>query len=237
MPGRGAMSFIERPGGRAPASRFPGSVLGISLIASMMWLAFELQSDEAARLWLDFWGFSPAEIVAALDRDESLRRLVSLVTAVFVHASGLHLAGNLAYLWVFGIAVERAIGHMQFLVAFLLFGALANYSVVFGSPELERTVVGASGGVSAVIGLYLGLFPSRRIGVWLPLGLFLQFARIPALLVIGSWFTLQLLYWVFGPMSGAVAWWTHVAGFLAGLVAAALLRLRGRPSSVLSRGD
>nr|WP_277347510.1 rhomboid family intramembrane serine protease [Wenzhouxiangella sp. XN79A] len=150
------------------------------------------------------------------------------MTALFVHGSGLHLGGNLAYLWVFGIPVERAIGGFRFLVAFVLLGGVANLSVVVGTPELERVVVGASGGVSAIIGLYLGLFPTRRLGVWLPLGLFLQFARIPALLVIGSWFTLQLLYWVFGPMSGAVAWWTHVAGFFAGLTTAGLFRLFGR---------
>lgn len=231
------MSFIERTGSRRTASRFPGSVLGVSMLAAMMWLAYELQSDEAAALWLDFWGFSPAEVAAVLAQNGEIRRLASLFTSLFTHSSGLHLAGNLAYLWVFGIAVERAIGHAQFVVAFVLFGALANYSVVLGSPDLARTVVGASGAVSAIIGLYLGLFPSRRIGVWLPLGLFLQFARIPALLVIGSWFTLQLLYWVFGPMSGAVAWWTHVAGFLSGLTAAALLRLRGRPAGSTLRGD
>jgi len=73
--------------------------------------------------------------------------------------------------------------------------------------------------------VYLGLFPTRRIGLWLPLGLFLQFARIPALLVIGSWFTLQVLYTVFGPMSDAVAWRTHVAGFVAGVLVALMIRL------------
>jgi len=92
-------------------------------------------------------------------------------------------------------------------------------------PELDRAVIGASGGVSAIIGIFLGLFPTRKIGLWLPLGLFLQFARIPALLVIGSWFTLQVVYTVFGPTTGAVAWWTHVAGFVTGLLAALAVRL------------
>jgi membrane associated rhomboid family serine protease len=88
----------------------------------------------------------------------------------------------------------------------------------------QTPVIGASGGVSALIGIYLGLFPVSRMGLWLPLGLYLQFARVPAILVIGSWFTLQLIYTVFGGQDGAVAWWAHIAGFVAGVVVAILLR-------------
>ena len=91
-------------------------------------------------------------------------------------------------------------------------------------PELTSPIVGASGAVSAVVGAYLGMFPSRRIGMLLPLGLYLQFARVPAILVIGSWFTLQLVYTVLGPITGVVAWWTHMAGFTLGLIFALLVR-------------
>jgi len=126
---------------------------------------------------------------------------------------------------VFGGAVERVLGSFGCLLTFALFGALANLFVALQLPELDRAVIGASGGVSAIIGIFLGLFPTRKIGLWLPLGLFLQFARIPALLVIGSWFTLQVVYTVFGPTTGAVAWWTHVAGFVTGLLAALAVRL------------
>jgi membrane associated rhomboid family serine protease len=154
------------------------------------------------------------------------QQLLGLVTALFVHAEWLHLAGNLAYLWVFGVAVERAIGHWRFLLFFfLLLGSLANLAVAWQMGDAAMPVIGASGGVSAIIGIYLGLFPNRRMGLWIPLGLFPQFVRVPALLVIGSWFILQLLYSAFGPMSGAVAWWSHVAGFIGGLAVALILRL------------
>jgi membrane associated rhomboid family serine protease len=89
---------------------------------------------------------------------------------------------------------------------------------------LDTPIIGASGAISAVVGAYLGLFPSRRIGLFLPLGLYLQFAQVPSLLVIGSWFTLQLLYTVFGPINAAVAWWTHLAGFALGLSIALMYR-------------
>lgn len=190
--------------------------------------------------WIDFWGFKPSRISELLSGDPGLRDSVGLgglVSALFAHSSWLHLAGNIAYLWVFGIPVERALGHLKFLGAFLLLGALANLFVALRIPDLDRTIIGASGGVSAVIGVYLGLFPTRRIGLWLPLGLFLQFARIPALLVIGSWFTLQVLYTVFGPMSDAVAWRTHVAGFVAGVLVALAIRLFSGKVAYSGNGD
>ncbi|MEX0914552.1 MAG: rhomboid family intramembrane serine protease [Wenzhouxiangellaceae bacterium] len=203
-------------------------VILISALTLAVMLSTLFVAEAAVAAWIDFWGFRPARISELLSAGLSLREspgLAGLVSALFAHSTWLHLAGNIAYLWVFGIPVERALGHLRFIGVFLLLGALANLFVALHIPDLERTIIGASGGVSAVIGVYLGLFPTRRIGLWLPLGLFLQFARIPALLVIGSWFTLQVLYTVFGPMSDAVAWRTHVAGFVAGVVLALLIRM------------
>jgi membrane associated rhomboid family serine protease len=142
---------------------------------------------------------------------------LTLISSLFIHASWLHLIGNLAYLWVFGMAVEQRLGPFGLSAVFLMGGALANVIVALRVPQLATPIIGASGAVSAVVGAYLGLFPRGRIGLFLPLGLYLQFARVPALLVIGSWFTLQLLYTVFGPINAAVAWWTHLAGFALGL--------------------
>ena len=220
------MNAIIRPVSDRRTSRFPWVIIAISLLALMMMLAYSLLDDRSAVLWLNFWGVIPAEWFGT---DPSVTwswtDIAGLFSALFAHASWLHLIGNLAYLWVFGISVERKIGHGYFLMAFLLLGALANLLMALQTPDFAQPIIGASGGVSAIIGIYLGLFPRGRIGLWLPLGLYLQFARIPALLVIGSWFTLQLIYSVFGPVSGAVAWWTHVAGFVAGLLVTVVLRL------------
>ena len=151
-------------------------------------------------------------------------QVLSLVSALFIHTSWLHLMGNMVYLWVFGMPLERRLGSLGVVLVFVLGGALANLFVTMRLPELTSPIVGASGAVSAVVGAYLGLFPSRRIGMLLPLGLYLQFARVPAVLVIGSWFTLQLVYTVLGPITGVVAWWTHMAGFALGLIFALLVR-------------
>jgi membrane associated rhomboid family serine protease len=182
---------------------------------------------------IDVGGMQPSAIALLLDGGFAnwwQMSALSLFTALFIHASWLHLLGNLAYLWVFGIKVEQRLGSIGMLSIFLLGGALANVIVALRVPQLDARIIGASGAVSAVVGAYLGLFPRRRIGLFLPLGLYLQFARVPALLVIGSWFTLQLLYTTFGPINAAVAWWTHLAGFALGLsfalMARALVQLR-----------
>lgn len=176
---------------------------------------------------LEMGGVLPDRVVEVLSYPVSHwvdYQLLTLFSALFIHASWLHLLGNMAYLWVFGIPLERRLGWLGMMVVFVFGGALANLSVCLRLPELSSPIIGASGAVSAVVGAYLGLFPFRRIGMLLPLGLYLQFARIPSVLVIGSWFTLQLVYTIIGPITGVVAWWTHMAGFTLGLIFALLAR-------------
>ena len=111
-----------------------------------------------------------------------------------------------------------------FTALFLLGGAMANLAAVLTIDNPDRVVIGASGAVSAVIGAYLALFPGARLGVVLPLGLFLEFVRAPAFLLIGIWAGLQVLFAYIGPAFGAVAWAAHVAGFLFGVLFALLVR-------------
>ena len=172
-------------------------------------------------------GVVPSQIALVLGQpmgDWADYQLLTLISALFIHTSWLHLLGNMIYFWVFGMPLERRIGSLGMVIVFVFCGALANLFVAMRLPELTSPIVGASGAVSAVVGAYLGLFPSRRIGLLLPLGLYLQFARVPAIIVIGSWFTLQLVYTILGPITGIVAWWTHMAGFVLGLIFALLLR-------------
>jgi membrane associated rhomboid family serine protease len=176
---------------------------------------------------LELGGVLPSQLAVVLFQPAETWRnyeVLSLVSALFIHASWLHLMANMVYLWVFGMPLERRLGALGMVLVFVFCGALANLFVTIRLPELTSPIVGASGAVSAVIGAFLGLFPSRRIGMLLPLGIYLQFARVPAVLVIGSWFTLQLVYTVLGPITGVVAWWTHMAGFALGLIFALLVR-------------
>jgi membrane associated rhomboid family serine protease len=207
--------------------RFPWVTLTLFLFCTAAKLLHSGMTPLAQNAMLELGGVLPSQLAQVFDRPFTGwadYQLLSLISALFIHASWLHLLGNMVYLWVFGMPLERRLGGLGMLVVFVLGGALANLFVAMRLPELTSPIIGASGAVSAVVGAYLVMFPSRRIGMLLPLGLYLQFARVPSVLVIGSWFTLQLVYTVLGPTSGIVAWWTHMAGFALGLMFALLAR-------------
>ncbi len=209
------------------APLFPWVTLTIFLFCSGAKLLHSGMSPLAQSVVLELGGMLPSKLALVFSQPFTAwadYQLLTLVSALFIHASWLHLLGNMVYLWVFGMPLERRLGGLGMVVVFIFGGALANLFVAMRLPDLTSPIIGASGAVSAVVGAYLGLFPFRRIGMLLPLGLYLQFARVPAVLVIGSWFTLQLVYTVLGPITGIVAWWTHMAGFALGLIFALLAR-------------
>lgn len=173
------------------------------------------------------WGAVPTELLRFNGWNwEAFRaaRPETLLTALFMHADWLHLAGNLAFLLIFGLSAERMLGSRRFLTLFLICGALANLAGAFTLDTSRAPIVGASGAVSAIVGAYLALFPRARLGLVLPLGLFLEFVRVPASLLIGFWAGLQVLFSFVGPAFGKVAWTVHIAGFLIGIVYALLSR-------------
>lgn len=151
---------------------------------------------------------------------------VSLLSALFVHVYWLHLVANMLFLVIFGLPVERITGSGRFLLLFLVCGVLANLVGVLTLATVAVPIIGCSGAVSAVVGIYLVLFPRSRLGVVLPLGLFPEFVRVPAPLLIGLWVLLQLLFTYVGADFGAVVWWSHIAGFVIG----ALFALVSRPA-------
>lgn len=212
-------------------SRKPPATPWVTMGATAMCVAAATLYATLTPLWqqafVEVVGVVPSRLSAAFEGGPSnwaWSGIWPAFGALFIHSSWLHLLGNLAYLWVFGVQLERAVGGAYLALLFLIGGAVANLLVALRLPSLNLPVIGASGAVSAVVGAYLGLFPRRKIGLYLPLGLYVQFARVPAVLIIGSWFTLQLVYSVFGPISGSVAWWTHLAGFTLGLISALLVR-------------
>jgi len=207
--------------------RFPWVTLTVFLICIAAKLLHSALPPLTQGTLLELFGVLPNLIIQSWRSPLGVladSRLLTLFSALFIHTSWLHLIGNMVYLWVFGIPLERRVGWLGMLFVFVIGGALANLSVCIRLPEMTSPIIGASGAVSAVVGAYLGFFPFRRIGMLLPLGLYLQFARVPSVLVIGSWFTLQLVYTVLGPITGVVAWWTHMAGFTLGLIFALLAR-------------
>ncbi len=225
------MVFVHLPRRRKPQWRWATPLLALLMVAAFIWIAL-LPDDAAWRNTLLRWGTLSGSVTEwrAAMRDE---RLLTLVSALFIHLGPVHLTGNLLFLFIFGFPAERSLGPWRFLLLFLAGGALANLAaaLLMGTPA--RAIIGASGGVSAVIGAYLALFPSARLGVVVPLGVWLEFIRVPAALLIGLWAVLQLIFTFVGPSFGAVAWWAHLAGFVVGCLYALALkpmlaqRLRG----------
>lgn len=216
------MVFVALPSRRRPRLRWATPLLVAVMTSAWIWLSL-LPDDATWRALLMRWGAisgSLAQWQGALHDT----RLITLLSALFIHAGPLHLIGNLLFLLIFGLPAERTLGAWRFLLLFLLGGALANLLAAILMGEPGRVIIGASGGVSAVIGAYLALFPTARLGVVVPLGLWLEFIKVPAALLIGLWATLQLIFTYVGPSFGAVAWWAHLGGFVIGAVFALLLR-------------
>lgn len=185
-------------------------------VLAFLWLVG--LDNELRSQFLRRWGAVPALLLPQVPLDWTWgRHLLSLVSALFIHADWLHLVGNLLFLLIFGLPAERALGGHRLLGVFLLGGVLANIAAVFALGDQRSVVVGSSGAVSTLIGAYLVLFPRARLGFVVPLGVFLEFVRTPAPLMIGIWALLQFAFTVVGPGFGAVAWSAHIAGFLVGI--------------------
>ena len=222
-------------------SRAPFATPAIALLCILAYVVYSSLPPLLQQGAIDVLGMQPSAVSDMLKNPFAegwAGPASTLFTALFIHDSGLHLVGNLVYLWVFGLKIEQRLGHVAILAVFLLGGAVTHALVALRLADSPVPIIGASGAISVIVGVYLGLFPGRRIGLYLPLGLYLQFARVPAVVVIGSWFALQLLYTVFGPITGAVAWWTHLAGFGLGVGVTLVLRalpLLGRRSGIDGR--
>jgi membrane associated rhomboid family serine protease len=158
---------------------------------------------------------------------------LSVLTAMFLHGGWLHLLGNMLFLMVFGNNVEDRLGRLRYLAFYLLCGAVATYGFALPFAGSDQPLVGASGAIAGVLGAYLVLFPRARVWSLLTFFFFLP-VRLPAWLVLGSWFVLQYLYARGAGLSEStgVAYLAHVLGFLAGMALVWRLRGTGRPRPI-----
>jgi len=189
----------------------------------LLWLAGPEQQEVLV--------YQLALIPASFTSGLSLGDIADLFTGMFMHAGLAHLGGNMLYLWIFGDNVEDAMGHIKYLAFYLVGGVVASLAHILTSPNSQIPTVGASGAIAAVLGAYLVLFPHSRVATIIPLGYFLRITMMPAALVLGLWFVLQLFSGVLslgGPDVGGVAFWAHIGGFVVGIFMALLLRKRRR---------
>jgi len=214
------------------------SIVTFALIAACF-AAFALElsvtatsGDASLEAFFQRWGAVPADITAALAAgDYTSQAIVGIVTSMFLHAGWLHLLGNMLFLWIFGNNVEDRLGSILFAAFYLAGGIAAALTQVAIDPQSSVPLVGASGAIAAALGAYIVLFPGARILSLVFLGFFYQLLEVPAIIVLGFWFGLQLLsgFAAFDAETaqGGVAFFAHIGGFVFGLVIGLLLRIVG----------
>jgi membrane associated rhomboid family serine protease len=213
--------FVDVPARHHLQLRWVTPALVVACVACYLWLMLATPTTRDAVL--GDWGTVPARLFR---HGQILRGGLWLrpFTSLFMHADWLHLLGNMLFLVIFGLPAERALGSRRFLVLFLIGGAFANLVGAWTLAGQLRPIIGCSGAVSATLGAYLALFPRAHLGLVLPLGLYFQFIRVPAAILIGMWVLLQLLFTWAGPGFGTVVWWAHLAGFGFGVLFAFVSR-------------
>jgi len=152
----------------------------------------------------------------------SLGAIFNIFTSMFMHAGLAHIGGNMLYLWIFGDNVEDRLGSFKYLFFYIIGGFVASVTHIITNPGSQIPTVGASGAIAAVLGAYLVLYPSQKVLTLIPLGFWLRMTLLPASVVLGLWFVLQLFQGVVSlgmpDDIGGVAFWAHIGGFVSGVV-------------------
>jgi membrane associated rhomboid family serine protease len=190
---------------------FPIVTAGL-ILANAFVFVLELQGGDSFVLR---WAAVPANITAGRD-------LITLLTSMFIHGSWLHIIGNMVFLWAFGPEIEDAMNPLRYLVFYLAGGLVAMLAQIAASPSSTVPTLGASGAIAAVMGAFLVTYPRDEIRVLLIIVVFVRFTRLPAALIIGVWFVMQLFSAgsVATVQAGGVAYLAHIGGAVFGAITA-----------------
>ena len=170
------------------------------------------QDERALSNFFSTWAMVPDEVSRG---EESY----TLLTSMFLHGGLMHLGGNMLFLWIFGDNLEDAMGHVGFLLFYLASGLLAGFAHLISEPGSMVPTVGASGAIAGVMGGYLLLYPKARIDILLILVIIFRIFPVPAWVMLGIWFAIQLFSGITtAATGGGVAYWAHAGGFVVGLL-------------------
>jgi membrane associated rhomboid family serine protease len=215
----------------------PAICNAILIALNVIAFIYELSlSPNAGRSLVYTFGLIPSheQLILAKHGAGFVQALFPIFTSMFLHGGWMHLLGNMLFLWVFGGSVEDTLGHIQYLIFYFICGVGAGVAHIIFNWGSKIPTVGASGAISGIMGAFIVLFPRSRVTTLIP-ALFLFFrVRIPAILMLGYWFFLQLFSGVASVAlsnEGGVAWWAHVGGFLLGAFLVVGQRKRAGASS------
>jgi membrane associated rhomboid family serine protease len=201
----------------------------IALIAvNAVFFFYELSLGQRLDGFLRSAAFVPVEYFAPGNAVGDAR---AVLLSMFLHGGWMHLLGNMLYLWIFGDNVEDVMGHVTFLVFYLVCGWAATLAHGYFNTASTVPAIGASGAISGVLGAYLVLFPGARVVTLIPLGFYMRMATLPAIIVLGLWFVIQAFSGLAdlgrrAEQAAGVAWWAHIGGFVVGMALGVLFRGR-----------
>lgn len=210
----------HNPSGQVPYVTYALMAANIAVFL-LSW--FGLDEVALGWFWVD-WGLVPAAVIQG-------QQLWGFVTSMFLHGGWMHLIGNMLFLWIFGDNLEERFGRAGYLGFYLASGLAAGLLQVASDPWSTVPMVGASGAIAGVMGAYLLLFPRAKVDILLILIVFFKVFSIPAWIMLGLWFGLQVFNGLTVPSEmGGVAYWAHAGGFIAGMAMAVptWIRLGGR---------
>ncbi|MDF1512904.1 MAG: rhomboid family intramembrane serine protease [Anaerolineae bacterium] len=200
-----------------PARRFPMVTVGLLVMNVVVFLVEFLMGPSANDLILMF-GITPARLTTGWSNPSVL---FTLVTSMYMHGGWAHLLGNMMYLWIFGDNVEDRMGQVGFFIFYTLCGVVSGLLQVWAAPGSTIPIIGASGAIAGVLGAYILLYPRARVRTLVPSFMFYRSVWLPAIIVLGGWFAIQLLNGLAAlsvdVQTGGVAWWAHIGGFVAGM--------------------
>jgi len=212
--------------------------VNVALIAACV-LVFIYELTLSAVQLDDFFrdhGVIPVQIINWLEEPSGVEEPLTVISSAFIHGGFLHLGGNMLFLWVFGDNVEDALGHVRYFLFYLVAAVGAVALQVAVDTEEIIPMIGASGAIAGVLSGYLVLYPRATVRVLIPWLFFLGSFPVPAIVLIGVWFVLQLFsgFASMGTATGVsegIAVWAHVGGFITGLVIVLAMRpfIRVRP--------
>lgn len=212
-----------------PSKKFP--IVNVALILLTCYVFFQ-QLMNFDRFTLQY-ALIPANV-----NFSNIQSLYPFITSIFLHGGWLHIISNMWFLWIFGDNVEGEIGHIRYLLLYLVSGIVGNIAQFLFMSDATIPMLGASGAVAGALGAYLYYFPRNKIRTFIIFFGFITITNISASFMLGYWFVLQLISGAtslrFTGSDGGVAFWAHVGGFLTGLLVG---RLLAKPHSDVIEGE
>lgn len=225
-----------------PTVRFPFATVSLIALNVIAWTIVQgLGGERALAESVCRYGLIPADVLGTAPSGSAFAvaadlvcvvtpdgDLLPLLTSMFMHGGWLHIIGNMWFLWIFGDNVEDAMGPVRFTIFYLACGIAAAGAQMLTDLHSLVPMVGASGAIGGVMGAYALLYPRARVQMLVFLGFYVTTVGVPAVLMLGYWFAIQVisgLPGLGGGAAGGVAFWAHVGGFVAGLALAPLLRV------------